>query len=502
MATQMPKDVETRIRAMPGNKVCCDCSNVNPQWASVSYGVLMCLECSGHHRSLGVHLSFVRSVAMDSWTEKQVRAMESGGNQSLVDYFTSRGVDKTVSIQTKYNTKQAAYLKERLSRLLEGKTDPPPDPGRWEPAKEAMGGGGSDSQGSEPLPGESTEQYNARQERLREAARERMRQKFGGGGMGGMGSGGAADCSNSGGDGFDIGGLAGGIAGGIGRAVSGTGSFLKSNVIDNPDLACSVRGAAGGVGEVAGNVWGALRRSVTEGDVLGKVSRNVSLQEGSSAARGLGSLMGTTSDLVSRASTGLGDAFGETEVNDVYRPQAPKCAQGHGLRVESQSSTQCDACGTPGTRYVCSRGCDYALCIKCFEKPPASANSGSVSNGGGSVKSSNSKDKFSFDDDDWGTDTSTAAPSSDDMDRIAKELGMKLDDKKPNGSFNAGKPGNGSISNASVSNVTPAPAPAPTPDTSELLKIKAMDLSEPVKPKAKPKAKALGEDDFFAEFGM
>ena len=33
----------------------------------------MCLECSGRHRSLGVHISFVRSVAMDSWNDKQVK---------------------------------------------------------------------------------------------------------------------------------------------------------------------------------------------------------------------------------------------------------------------------------------------------------------------------------------------------------------------------------------------------------------------------------------------
>ena len=51
--------------------MCADCSMPEPEWASLNYGVALCVECSGAHRRLGVHVSKVRSALLDVqvWTD-------------------------------------------------------------------------------------------------------------------------------------------------------------------------------------------------------------------------------------------------------------------------------------------------------------------------------------------------------------------------------------------------------------------------------------------------
>jgi ADP-ribosylation factor GTPase-activating protein 2/3 len=100
------------------SQVCFDCPAKNPTWASVPYGVFICLSCAGIHRSLGVHLSFVRSTTLDTWAEDQLATMAVGGNQRARTFFKQHGWDEIGSdkIEAKYTSRAAQLYRKQLEK--------------------------------------------------------------------------------------------------------------------------------------------------------------------------------------------------------------------------------------------------------------------------------------------------------------------------------------------------------------------------------------------------
>lgn len=124
------------LRRIDGNHRCVDCGEHDPQWAAVSYGALLCLQCSGHHRSLGVQVSCVRSIDMDEWSLEQVLGMLEGGNGQLTGFFsrhaltedscpeTNKKITRENVTRLRYRTKAALFYRQQMNlhvaKVLEG----------------------------------------------------------------------------------------------------------------------------------------------------------------------------------------------------------------------------------------------------------------------------------------------------------------------------------------------------------------------------------------------
>jgi len=60
---------------------------VDPSWASINLGILICIECSGIHRNLGSHISKVRSLSLDCWSQINIKTLENIGNSKANQYW-------------------------------------------------------------------------------------------------------------------------------------------------------------------------------------------------------------------------------------------------------------------------------------------------------------------------------------------------------------------------------------------------------------------------------
>ncbi|CAN0448941.1 unnamed protein product [Ectocarpus sp. 12 AP-2014] len=135
---------------MKANPECADCGAPNPDWVSLNLGVLVCIQCSGIHRSLGTHVSKVRSLGLDALDEIDLSVLREVGNarsnaiweHSLAQRegwekptANSPGDLKRSYIQAKYVWK--GFVEGSTSRLVAG--------GGWG----ATRGGGGDHSSSE-----------------------------------------------------------------------------------------------------------------------------------------------------------------------------------------------------------------------------------------------------------------------------------------------------------------------------------------------------------------
>ncbi|TVY81672.1 Uncharacterized protein LSUE1_G003527 [Lachnellula suecica] len=89
-AAQNTQTIKSLLK-LEGNKTCADCKrNKHPRWASWNLGIFVCIRCSGIHRGMGTHISRVKSVDLDSWTDEQLQSVLKWGNSRANKYWEAK----------------------------------------------------------------------------------------------------------------------------------------------------------------------------------------------------------------------------------------------------------------------------------------------------------------------------------------------------------------------------------------------------------------------------
>ncbi|KFR06733.1 Arf-GAP with SH3 domain, ANK repeat and PH domain-containing protein 1 [Nipponia nippon] len=85
---ELTQAIIKEVRGMPGNRECCDCSAPDPTWLSINLGILICIECSGIHREMGVHLSRIQSLSLDKLSTSELllaRNISNSGFNNIME---------------------------------------------------------------------------------------------------------------------------------------------------------------------------------------------------------------------------------------------------------------------------------------------------------------------------------------------------------------------------------------------------------------------------------
>ncbi|EHK25512.1 uncharacterized protein TRIVIDRAFT_85301 [Trichoderma virens Gv29-8] len=109
------------VHSVPGNDQCADCHARNPSWASWSLGVFLCMRCAAIHRKLGTHISKVKSLSMDAWTNEQVDNMRKVGNTASNKIYNPE--NKTASVPIDVDEADSAmerFIRQKYVNTVSG----------------------------------------------------------------------------------------------------------------------------------------------------------------------------------------------------------------------------------------------------------------------------------------------------------------------------------------------------------------------------------------------
>ncbi|XP_056284415.1 arf-GAP with SH3 domain, ANK repeat and PH domain-containing protein 2b [Pseudoliparis swirei] len=119
---ELTRAIVEEVKRMSGNHGCCDCGAPGPTWLSTNLGVLICIECSGIHREMGVHYSRIQSLDLDVLGTSELLLAKNVGNASFNDIMEAdlsvTKPDPTSDMQTRKDFITAKYTEKRFVRRL------------------------------------------------------------------------------------------------------------------------------------------------------------------------------------------------------------------------------------------------------------------------------------------------------------------------------------------------------------------------------------------------
>uniref|UniRef100_K3W6U9 Arf-GAP domain-containing protein n=1 Tax=Globisporangium ultimum (strain ATCC 200006 / CBS 805.95 / DAOM BR144) TaxID=431595 RepID=K3W6U9_GLOUD len=110
---QMLRKLTEIFQSSPENQCCADCRSrlSDSIWASTTVGAFLCIHCAGCHRKLGVQLSRVKSLHLDSWSDEEVLTMKAGNKR--VQEVYGKHADKWIAVDPSFVLQSNADISAR-----------------------------------------------------------------------------------------------------------------------------------------------------------------------------------------------------------------------------------------------------------------------------------------------------------------------------------------------------------------------------------------------------
>ncbi|KIW42755.1 uncharacterized protein PV06_06270 [Exophiala oligosperma] len=116
------------LLSLPGNSTCADCGAKNPAWASWNLGIFLCMRCASLHRKLGTHISKVKSLSMDTWSNDQVESMKRHGNNEVNKVYNPKNKKPDMPLDAdEVDSAMERFIRKKYQEksLADGRPQPP-----------------------------------------------------------------------------------------------------------------------------------------------------------------------------------------------------------------------------------------------------------------------------------------------------------------------------------------------------------------------------------------